>query len=165
MIDNDNIEADDFIPETKEDFEDVDIHELLFTELTGIISSGQNDNPLTEWMVGERLRKTLAVISDSEKAKKAFNELQKTIADKFGGEYTVDKLYECLKLADEFPDVAHFSEICEELSLQHLQIIIEIESDMERIFYCEMARQEKWSVDQLKQKISEKAFEKEFGQN
>ena len=160
------IEAEDLIPdENGSEQEEIDIHELLFNELTEIIGSSHTNKSLTEWMIGERLRKTLSIITDSEKAKTAFKELQKTIASKFGKEYTSEKLYECLKLADEFPDISLFSEISEDLSLEHLQLIIEIESDLERTYYCEMAKQEKWSADELKKKISDKTFEKEFGED
>ena len=166
MIDQSEIEAEDLIPdENGSEQEEIDIHELLFNELTEIIGSSHTNKSLTEWMIGERLRKTLSIITDSEKAKTAFKELQKTIASKFGKEYTSEKLYECLKLADEFPDISLFSEISEDLSLEHLQLIIEIESDLERTYYCEMAKQEKWSADELKKKISDKTFEKEFGED
>jgi hypothetical protein len=166
--DDDDVMAEDFIPDgdnTPEEVEEVDIYELLFSELTEVIDNGSSSPALTEWLIGERLRRTLAVITDNIKAKKAFEELQKNIAAKFGEEYTIDKLYECLKLADEFPDMALFSEIANDLSLDHLKIIVEIESDMARTFYCELARQEKWNTATLKENIVAKKFETEFGED
>ena len=166
MIEDDDVMADDFIPDSEPaESEEIDIYELFFNEVTEIINSGGDNQALTEWMIGERLRKTLAVISDPDKAKKAFKELQKNIIAKFGKEYSEDKLLECLKLADEFPDVALFSEISNDLSLEHLKLVIEVNSDMERTFYCEMARHEKWSVEELEEKIKGRAFQKEYGED
>ena len=156
---------DDFIPNNEESNEsDVDIYELLFSELTRITSNESSSPALTEWLIGERLRKTLSVFTDNVKAKEGFEGLQKNIAEKYGKEYTVDKLYECLKLADEFPDLTLYSEIADDLSLEHLKLIVEIDSDMARTFYCESARLNKWNVNTLKKKIADGEFEKEFGE-
>ena len=166
MIEDEDVMADDFIPDdNSSESEEIDIYELLFNELTEIIGNQSSNPALTEWLIGERLRKTLAVIQDNEKAKKAFQELQKNIAEKFGEVYTVDKLYECLKLADEFPDISLFSEISSDLTLDHLKLIIEIDSDLARTYYCELARHEKWTAATLKEKIDSKAFEKEYGED
>jgi hypothetical protein len=166
MIDGDDVMADDFIPDNNDSIEeDVDIHELLFSELTQIINNEASTPALLEWMVGEKLRRTLSIVTDNIKAKEAFEGLQKTISEKFGPEYTIDKLYECLKLADEFPDLILFSEIASDLTLDHLKLIIEIDSDMARTYYCELARHEKWDVETLKKKITDNTFEKEFGED
>ena len=164
MIENEDLDAEDFIPDPETDTEEVDIHELLFNELTELLgNSRKTENPsITAWLLGERLRRTLGIINDDKKAKQAFDGLQQQISEKFGAEYTSEKLYECLKLADEFPDMGIFSEYSEFLSLDHFLQILTIDSDMARTFYCEMCRQKKWSVKELADQIKAHAFEKEY---
>lgn len=164
MIENDDLDADDFIPDQTEE---IDIHELLFSELTELLSNKHSlETPaVTSWLIGERLRRTLGVFQNEKKAKQAFKGLQIQISEKFGAEYTSEKLYVCLKLADEFPDMGIFSEYAETLTLEHFHLIMSIESDMARTFYCEMCKHEKWSVKDLEEQINSKAFEKEYGED
>ena len=164
MIENEDLDAEDFIPDQNEEIEEVDIYELLFSELTELLGGAQKfENPaVTSWLIGERLRRTLGIIQDDKKAKKAFEGLQKQISEKFGAEFTSEKLYTCLKLADEFPDMGIFSEYSETLSLEHFQLIMSIDSDMARTYYCEMCKQDKWSVEKLQKQIEDRAFEKEY---
>ena len=163
MIENEDLDAEDFIPDSETETEEVDIHELLFSELTELLGSSKSEDPsITSWLIGERLRRTLGIINDEKKAKQAFDGLQQQIAAKFGAEYTSQKLYECLKLADEFPDLGIFSEYTEFLSLDHFLQILTIDSDMARTFYCEMCRQQKWNVEELTKQIKAHAFEKEY---
>ena len=163
MIENEDLDAEDFIPDSETETEEVDIHELLFSELTELLGSNKSEDPsITSWLIGERLRRTLGIINDEKKAKQAFDGLQQQIAEKFGAEFTSQKLYECLKLADEFPDLGIFSEYTEFLSLDHFLQILTIESDMARTFYCEMCRQQNWSVAELSEQIKAHAFEKEY---
>lgn len=167
MVNNEDLDAEDFIPGSdEEEFEDIDIHELLFSELTELLTNDENaKNPaVTAWLIGERLRRTLGIITDEKKAKKAFEGLQVQISEKFGEEYTSEKLYECLKLADEFPDLSIFSEYTEDLTLDHFLHILTIESDMARTFYCEMCKMKKWSAEELSEKIKARVFESEYGE-
>lgn len=166
MIENDDLGADDFIPDPNEEIEEVDIYELLFSELTELLGNkhSQEDPAVTSWLIGERLRRTLGIFQDEKKAKKAFNGLQQQIAEKFGSEYSSEKLYTCLKLADEFPDMGIFSEYSKTLTLDHFLLIMDIDSDMARTYYCELCTHQKWSVKELGSQIKNKAFEKEYGE-
>jgi len=164
MIENEDLGAEDFLPDPNADIEEIDIHELLFSELTELLGNKHSEEApaVTSWLIGERLRRTLGIFQNEKKAKKAFKGLQIQISEKFGEEYTAEKLYVCLKLADEFPDMGIFSEYAETLTLEHFHLIMSIDSDMARTYYCEMCKQHKWSVKELKSQIKNKAFEQEY---
>jgi hypothetical protein len=157
----------DFIPGEEEESteEDVDLYDLLFEELKNIIGNAESiSHGLSCWLAGDRLRRTLSVIKDPENGHKAFKVLQGQIAEKFGEQWTEEKIHECIKLADEFPDITLFEEILSELSLKHMIAIMHIDSDLARTFYAEMSRQEKWSVEKLQEEIDNKLFTKEYGE-
>ena len=164
MIENDDLGAEDFIPDPNEGTEEIDIHELLFSELTELLANKHSHEApaVTSWLIGERLRRTLGIFQNEKKAKQAFKGLQQQISEKFGAEFTEEKLYVCLKLADEFPDMGIFSEYAETMSLEHFHLVMAIDSDMARTYYCELCKQHKWSVSELTKQIKNKAFEKEF---
>lgn len=167
MEDQENLEAEDFIPQEEKEVkdEDVDIYELLFNELTSIMQDRDSSSvEVTAWMIGDKLRRVLGVVSDRKKGKEAFELLQKQISKRFGVEFTLEKLHECIKIADEFPDLFLFSEMTDHLSMDHIRALINLNSDLARTYYSEMCKAENWSAKELKEKISLKAFEKEYGE-
>ena len=167
MENQEDFEAEDFVPvegETKED-EPIDIYELLFKELSSIMQERDSSSEeITSWMIGDKLRRVLGIIPDKDQGKKAFDVLQQQISKRFGNEFTHDKLHECLKIADEFPDIFLFSEMTDHLDINHIRILIKVKSDMARTYYSEMCKTEKWSAEQLAEKIDAKTFEKEYGE-
>ncbi len=171
--DEEELDSENFIPEQDEDVSSdenddaiIDIHDLLFSELTELLNNPDNQKnlALTSWLIGERLRRTLGIITNEENAILAFKALQTQIANRFGNEYSTEKLYSCLKLADDFPDLTIFEEYTKCISLEHFIQIIKLESDMTRTFYCEMTKFHKWTLPQLQKNIDGKLFEKEFGE-
>ena len=163
MTHNDDTNAEDFLPDMNPNQEEEDsLYDLLFTELEKILDKESPSNAFTTWLIGERLRRTLAVIKDPQQGIKAFKALQQKLASRFSIELTEEKLHECLKFADAFPEMNIFSELCEKLTIEHFRLIIELESDMARIFYCELSKAENWDIQKLKLQIENKAFEKEF---
>ena len=166
MEDQENFEAEDFIPHEEEEVkdEDVDIYELLFNELTSIMQDRDSSSEeVTAWMIGDKLRRVLGVIADGEKGKEAFELLQQQIAKRFGADFTIEKLHECIKIADEFPDLFLFSEMTDHLNMEHIRALIEVNSDLARTYYSEMCKAENWSPEKLKENIDAKVFEKEYG--
>ena len=166
MEEYENLEAEDFIPHEEEiKDEDVDIYELLFSELSSIMRDRDSSSAeVTAWMIGDKLRRVLGIVSDRKKGKEAFELLQKQISKRFGAEFTTEKLHECIKIADEFPDLFLFSEMTDHLSMNHIRSLITVKSDLARTYYIEMCKIEKWNPDQLKAKIDSKAFENEYGE-
>ena len=103
MDDQKNLEAEDFIPHEEEDVKDkdVDIYELLFNELTSIMQDRDSSSEeVTAWMIGDKLRRVLGIVTDKKKGKEAFELLQKQISKRFGAEFTSEKLHESIKIAD-----------------------------------------------------------------
>ena len=167
MEDQENLEAEDFITHEEEEVrdEDVDIYELLFNELTSIMQDRDSSSEeVTAWMIGDKLRRVLGIVTDKKKGKEAFELLQKQISKRFGAEFTLEKLHESIKIADEFPDLFLFSEMTDHLNMEHIRVLIEVQSDLARTYYSEMSKAEKWTPKQLKEKIDSKAFEKEYGE-
>ncbi|MCM8536880.1 MAG: DUF1016 N-terminal domain-containing protein [Lentisphaeraceae bacterium] len=167
MEEQEDFNADDFIPaDENNENEDVDIYELLFQELSSIMMDRDSSSvEVTAWMIGDKLRRVLGVISDNEKGKQAFALLQQQIESKYGVEFTQEKLHECIKIADEFPDLFLFSELTDHVDIHHIRHLINVDSDLARTYYSEMCKLEKWSADQLKEKIDAKAFEAEYGED
>jgi hypothetical protein len=162
----DELNAEDFIPNdgAEQVEEDVDLYDLLFKELSKIMMNRDSSSlEILYWLVGDKLRRVLAVISDKDKGLEALNVLQQQISTKYGHEFTLERLHECIKIADEFPDLALFSELVDHLCLEHIQALITVESDMARTYYGEMSKLEKWTPATLKEKIELQAFEKEYG--
>lgn len=65
-----------------------------------------------------------------------------------------------MRFADVFPEFQIVASLMRQLSWTHFTIIIYLKTDLERGFYAQMCRLEKWSVRTLRKKIDSMLFER-----
>ena len=66
----------------------------------------------------------------------------------------------CIRVAETFPDEQILHTLCSELSWSHLRTLILIDDSLEREFYVELGRHERWSVRQLQDRIRSMLFQR-----
>jgi len=157
-----DVAADD-LTGLSEEGQNVDLYELLFDELHAILGKDQECELMNSWLMGDRLRRTLGIITDGEKGTKAFAAVLKRIQKEFGDIHSEESVREASKLSDDFPDMTIFNDLIEFMKREHFREILKLDDDMHRIFYCEMVRQHKWTAAELKEQIDSGLFEKEYG--
>jgi predicted nuclease of restriction endonuclease-like (RecB) superfamily len=65
-----------------------------------------------------------------------------------------------MKFAESFPDIQIVSTLSRQLSWSHFKEIIYLKQDIQKDFYAEMCRIEKWNVRVLRQKIDSMLYER-----
>ena len=157
-------------PETQE--ETVDTATLLDNlckeiakMMNDAVSEGYSENQQSEiaWFCGEKIRKVIGGLLNTGQGPKALEALAEKLNGLTSGLLTHEKLIDYLEFAETFPDIQIVSRLSEKLSLKHFLLISQIHSDLQRVFYSEMAYNDAWSFTMLKEKISTKAFEAEYG--
>jgi predicted nuclease of restriction endonuclease-like (RecB) superfamily len=82
------------------------------------------------------------------------------LAAEFGNGYSVPNLSRMLRFAEVFPDRAVVEALSRHLGWSHFVEIIPLTNDLQRDFYAEMCRVERWSVRTLREKIKGMLFER-----
>ena len=78
----------------------------------------------------------------------------------YGRGFSDRNLWHMKRFAEAFPDEQIVSALSTVLSWTHFRQIIYLERPMQREFYAEMCRVERWSVRILRQKINGMLFER-----
>jgi predicted nuclease of restriction endonuclease-like (RecB) superfamily len=74
--------------------------------------------------------------------------------------YSVPNLSRMMRMAETFPDEQILSALTKELSWTHFVEIIAIDDPLEREFYAEMCRLERWSTRTLQDQIKRLVYER-----
>lgn len=112
------------------------------------------------WQIGKRINEEVLQNQRAEYGKEIIATLSKHLTDEYGNGWSKRQLHHCLRFADTFPDVAIVHTLCTQLSWSHIRLIIAIESKLQRQFYIEMCKLEKWSVRTFQERINSLLYER-----
>ena len=126
----------------------------------------QNAETVTDgtlaWMIGERVRKEVLFITDAEKGTEILEALGNRLSKDMDEFYNYEYLLDSIAIAEAFPDMTIYNDLAETLSLEQLNTIANLDDDLERTYYTELCRAEKWDMRTLRQKIGRDTFAQEF---
>lgn len=114
----------------------------------------------TYWHIGQRIQKDILQNNRAEYGEQVVATLSRHLTKEFGKGWSVAQLRHCLHFAATFPDFQIVYTLCRQLSWSHFRTIMYRSTELERAFYAEMCRLEKWSVRTLRSKIDSMLFER-----
>lgn len=112
------------------------------------------------WHIGQRIRRDILGQKRAEYGQGIVATLSKELTAEFGQGFSVPNLSRMMALAEAFPDGAILSTLSKELGWSHFVELLPLNKPLQRDFYAEMCRIERWSVRMLRQKISSMLFER-----
>ncbi len=115
---------------------------------------------LLYWSVGQRLQVETLKGDRAEYGKQVVAQVARQLALDFGKGWSARQLWMCIQLAATFPERQILHTLCAELSWSHLRLLLSLEKPLQREFYIEMCRLERWSVRQLQERIQSMLFER-----
>ncbi len=114
----------------------------------------------TYWHIGERIQKDILQHNRAEYGEQVVATLARHLTEEFGKGWSAKQLRHCLHFVETFPDFQIVSTLWRQLSWSHFKIIMYRDSELERDFYAQMCRLERWSVRTLQRKIDSMLFER-----
>jgi len=115
---------------------------------------------LLYWDIGERIR--TEILSDERAAygKQVIDILSEQLSAQYGRGFARTNLFNMIRFAEVFPVRSIVHSLSGQLSWTHFRNIIYIDDPLQREFYTEMCRLERWSVRTLQAKIQGMLFER-----
>lgn len=86
--------------------------------------------------------------------------VSKELTIKFGKGYNRASLFRMIRFAKLYPNQKIVATVLRQLSWSHIMLICQIDNELQRDFYIEMARLERWSVRDTREKINSMLFER-----
>jgi predicted nuclease of restriction endonuclease-like (RecB) superfamily len=140
----------------------------LLADLRSLILSARNEVAravdgrlaLHYWSVGHRVRKDILKQKRAAYGEEIVATVSRQLAAEFGDGYGEKNLRRMLQFAERFPDTKIVATLSRQLGWSHFKEIIPFEASLQRDFYAEMCRIERWPVRELRRKIQSMLFER-----
>ncbi len=112
------------------------------------------------WHIGRRIRQDVLHEERAGYGEEIVSSLASQLTLEFGRGYTEKGLRRMMQFAEQFPDEQIVATLSRQLSWSHFVEIIPLQDRLQRDFYAEMCRIERWSVRTLRQKIDRLLYER-----
>jgi predicted nuclease of restriction endonuclease-like (RecB) superfamily len=112
------------------------------------------------WRIGQRLRTEVLKESRAEYGREILSTLSKELVREFGRGFSWPNLSRMMALAEAFPDQGIVARLSKELGWSHFVELLPLKKHLQRDFYAEMCRIERWSVRTLRKKIGGMLYER-----
>jgi predicted nuclease of restriction endonuclease-like (RecB) superfamily len=140
----------------------------LFQDLRSLIIEARQDIArqvnsalvLLYWRVGQRIHQDILKEKRAEYGEEIVPTVSAQLVAEFGEGFSKRNLFRMIRFAEVFLAEQIVSTLSTQLGWSHFVEIIPLKDELQRDFYAEMCRIERWSVRTLRQKISSMLFER-----
>ena len=137
-----------------------DIRELILSARQNTARGVNAALVMLYWRVGQRLRTEVLKLERAEYGKAILSTASKELEAEFGRGFSWPNLSRMMALAEAFPESPILSTLSKELGWSHFVELLPLKKHLQRDFYAEMCRIERWSVRTLRQKIGGMLYER-----
>lgn len=137
-----------------------DLRELIAGAREEVAQAVNSRLVILYWSVGRRIRQDVLKGKRAEYGEEILPTLSAKLIPEFGEGFSARNLSRMIKFAEAFPDAEIVSTLSRRLGWSHFIEIIPIRDQLQRDFYAEMCRIERWSVRALRKKIGGMLYER-----
>lgn len=112
------------------------------------------------WHVGKRIRKDILSHEKAAYGEEIVSTLSTHLTIEYGKGFSRTNLFNMLRFSEVFPEKQIIQTVSGQLSWSHFVELIPLDDPLQREFYAEMCRVERWSVRTLRSKIQGMLFER-----
>jgi len=112
------------------------------------------------WQIGDRISREVLSGKRGNYGKEIIATLSQQLSQDYGNGYSYSALTRMIKFVEVFPDQAIITTLSQTLSWSHFREILPLNKPLQRDFYAEMCRVERWSVRTLRKKIGSMLYER-----
>ena len=137
-----------------------DVRQLILQARAGVARAVDTGLALHYWQVGQRIRQDILKEQRAEYGKEIVVTLSRQLEQEFGRGYAEKNLRRMVQFAEVFPEAKIVVTLSRQLGWSHFVALIPIGDSLQRDFYAELCRVERWDVRTLRKKIGGMLFER-----
>ena len=137
-----------------------DLRELILHAREGVARAVDSGLTTLYWHVGRRIRQDILKERRADYGAKIVSVLSAQLSAEFGRGFSRRNLFNMVRFAEVFPDPRIVQPLAAQLSWTHFSLIIYLDDPLQRDFYAEMCRIERWNKRTLEKKIGSMLFER-----
>ena len=137
-----------------------DIRSIIETARHNIAAAVNAGLTILNWQIGSRIRQDILKEKRAEYGKEIVATLSRQLTGDYGNNFNEKNLRRMIQFAEVFPDKEIVVSLIRQLSWTHFIALIPLKDDLQRDFYAEICRVERWSVRTLRKKIDGMLYER-----
>ncbi|MDX9971787.1 MAG: PDDEXK nuclease domain-containing protein [FCB group bacterium] len=137
-----------------------DLRRMIEETRQGVAATVNAGLTLLYWRVGKRVGEEILKGERAEYGKEILATVSQELARDYGGGFSSKNIHHMLRFVEAFPDMQIVSTLSRQLSWSHFKEIIYLKLPLQKDFYAEMCRIERWSVRTLREKIGSMLYER-----
>jgi predicted nuclease of restriction endonuclease-like (RecB) superfamily len=137
-----------------------DVRELILGARQTVARGVNAALVLLHWQIGQRIRRDILGEKRAEYGEGIVAALSRQLAVEFGGGFAEKNLRRMVQFAEVFPDEEIVATLSRQLGWSHFVELLPLKKHLQRNFYAEMCRIERWSVRALRRKIGGMLYER-----
>ncbi|MEI8197054.1 MAG: PDDEXK nuclease domain-containing protein [Phycisphaerae bacterium] len=137
-----------------------EIRTLIDDARTRVAAAVNSELVLLYWQIGTRIRQDTLQQQRAEYGQRILHALSAKLVAEYGQGFTERNLAYMIRFAEVFPDSEIVSALRRQLSWTHLRQIIYLTDPLQREYYTQMCRIERWSTRTLQQIIQGMLYER-----
>ena len=138
----------------------VDVRRLVLEARESVARAVNAGLVLLYWRVGDRIRREVLRAKRAAYGEKIVATLSHQLVSEFGRGWERTAIHRMIRFSETFPDYEVVAALAQKLGWSHFVEIVPLKDSLQRDFYAEMCRVERWSVRKLREKISGMLFER-----
>jgi predicted nuclease of restriction endonuclease-like (RecB) superfamily len=138
----------------------MELRELILTTRSQIAQIVNASLTALHWQVGNRIRREILKEKRAEYGAEIVSSLSRQLEPEFGRGFSTKSLRHMVRFAEVFQNWEIVSTLSRQLAWSHFMAIIYLKTDLQRDFYAEMCRIERWSVRMLRSRIDSMLYER-----
>lgn len=135
-----------------------DIRALIEASRQRVASTVNAELTLLFWRIGQRIHTEVLAGQRAEYGEEILPTLAEQLARDYGRGFGEKNLRRMVKFAATFPEEPIVATLSRQLSWSHFIEILPLKQPLEREFYAEMCRIERWSVRTLRERIGSQLY-------
>lgn len=135
-----------------------DLREFIERARTQVALAANTTMTLLYWHLGERIRREVLKGARAEYGEHIVATVSIQLSKDYGKGFAEKNLRRMVQFAEVFPDEQIVVSLIRQLSWTHFIALIPLKQPLERDFYAEMCRIERWSVRTLRDRIASQLY-------
>jgi predicted nuclease of restriction endonuclease-like (RecB) superfamily len=137
-----------------------DVRHLILEARAQVATTANAALTLLYWRIGQRIRTEVLRSKRADYGEQVVASLSRALALEHGASFGEKNLRRMIQFAEVFPDDAIVVSLVRELSWTHFLALLPLKQPLQREFYAEMCRAQRWSVRMLRDKIAGMLYER-----
>jgi len=137
-----------------------DIRLLIETARHNVAAAVNAGLTILYWQIGNRIRQDILKEKRADYGRKIVVTLSRQLSEDYGNNFNEKNFRRMIQFAEVFSDMEIVVTLSRQLSWSHFVAILPLKDGLQRNFYAEMCRIERWSVRTLRKKIDGMLYER-----